>query len=186
MKLLRSGSIGYLLVLACIAPYAAADTIFKCVEKNGVLRYQGTRCGESEELGKWDIKPAAPSVEHTQQNVSYVSVRKGVGGAYRVDGEINGAAVSMTVDAALPYLSIPLKMAEQMNLEKGGSRELTSANGTVTGYDTVVRTLKIGNLIINNMPAVISPDGGGITLGQSVLGMLKVEQSKDELRLSAP
>lgn len=186
MKPTIFGSIGCVLALSCIPPDAAADTIFKCIEKNGVLRYQSTRCEQLEELDKWNVKTAAPSVQNTQQNVSYVSVRKGAGGAYRVDGEINGAAVSMTVDAAVPYLSIPSKMAEQLKLEKGDSRELTTANGQVAGYDTVVRMLKIGNLIINNMPAVISPDSGGILLGQSVLGVLKVEQSKDELRLSAP
>jgi aspartyl protease family protein len=166
---------------------AQADTVYKCKDPHGKLIYQESKCEQSDEIGKWNVSLYVPPPEKPETNAYYVSAKKGAGGVYRLDGEINGVPVNMVVDTGAALLSIPSEMADKLKLETGSQDiKLMSANGIVKGYHTKVKTLKIGRLVISNVLAVVSPNTAGILLGQSVLGLLKVEQAKDEMRLSVP
>lgn len=182
----RFSSQALALSLAVIPLASNADTVFKCKDHRGSLLYQGSKCDQAEEVGKWDVNANTPLPPKPESVAYYVSAKKGTGGVYRLDGEINGVAVNMVVDTGAAFLSIPSQMADQLKLSKGDPHSLMSANGMVQGYNTTVKNLKIGKFLISNISAVVSPNTAGILLGQSVLGSLKVEQSKEELRLSVP
>lgn len=173
------------ITLAAFATNALADTVFKCKNQQGALVYQDSPC-EQATVTQWNTKAYVPPPAKPEADAYYVSAKKGMGGVYRLDGEINGIAVNMVIDTGAAFLSIPSQMAEQLKLKKGNAHNLMSANGVVQGYETTVKSLKIGRMIISNVSAVVSPNTAGILLGQSVLGSLKVVQAKDELRLFAP
>ncbi len=175
-----------LLFIALLLPSPGfADTVFKCKNREGALVYQDSPC-EQATVDQWHTNAYVPPPEKSKGDGYYVSAKKGVGGVYRLDGEINGVAVNMVIDTGAAFLSIPSDLAQKLNLKKGNAHNLMSANGPVQGYETTVKSLKIGRMVITNIPAVVSPNTAGVLLGQSVLGSLKVEQMKDELRLYAP
>ncbi len=175
-----------LLFIALLLPMPGfADTVFKCMNREGALVYQDSPC-EQATVNQWHTNAYVPPPEKPKGEGYYVSAKKGDGGVYRLDGEINGVAVNMVIDTGAAFLSIPSQMAEQLKLKKGKPHSLMSANGPVSGYETTVKSLKLGRMVISNIPAVVSPNTAGVLLGQSVLGSLKVEQAKDELRLYAP
>ncbi len=182
----RFSSQALALSLAVIPLASNADTVFKCKGDRGTLLYQGTKCEQAAEIEQWHVEPYIPPPPKPQADIYYVAAKKGAGGVYRLDGEINGVTVNMVVDTGAAFLSIPSQMADQLKLAKGSDHDLMSANGMVQGYNTTVKNMKIGKLLISNVSAVISPNTAGILLGQSVLGSLKVEQAKEELRLSVP
>ncbi len=175
------------IALAALSTNAVANTVFKCRNQQGALVYQDSPC-EQATVTQWNTNAYVPPPAKPEADADayYVSAKKGMGGVYRLDGEINGIAVNMVIDTGAAFLSIPAQMAEQLKLKKGSAHNLMSANGVVQGYDTTVKSLKIGRMIISNVSAVISPNTAGVLLGQSVLGSLKVVQTKDELRLFAP
>jgi aspartyl protease family protein len=161
---------------------AGADTVFKCQDSNGRVHYQNTKCVQTDELSKWNIR-AVPASD-VKPEIYYVAAKMGAGNVYHINGEINGKGADIMIDTGAAFLSIPAAMAASFDLEKGREQRLMSANGTVHGYRTVVKTLKIGNILMREVDAVVSPNTSGILMGQSALRLLKVEQSKGELRLS--
>ena len=173
------------IALTALSTNAVADTVFKCRNQQGALVYQDSPC-EQATVTQWNTNAYVPPPAKPEADAYYVSAKKGRVGVYRLDGEINGVAVNMLIDTGASFLSIPSQMAEQLKLKKGSAHNLMSSNGVVQGYETTVKSLKIGRMIISNVSAVISLNTGGILLGQSVLGSLKVVQTKDELRLFAP
>lgn len=178
--------ISALIIIALLLPIPGfAATVFKCKNSQGALVYQDSPC-EQATVKQWNTKAYVPPPEKPEADAYYVSAKKGAGGVYRLDGEINGVAVNMVIDTGAAFLSIPSQMADQLKLKKGSAHSLMSVNGAVQGYDTTVKNLKIGRMVISNIPAVVSPNTAGILLGQSVLGSLKIVQAKDELRLFAP
>ncbi len=172
-------------LLALSSANALANTVFKCKNREGALVYQDSPCEQST-VNQWHTDAYVPPPEKPKGDSYYVAAKKGAGGVYRLDGEINGVAVNMVIDTGAAFLSIPSQLAEQLKLKKGNAHKLMSANGAVDGYDTTVKSLKIGRMVISNIPAVVSSNTAGVLLGQSVLNSLKVEQVKDELRLYAP
>ncbi len=169
-------------VLQALCFGAAADTVFKCRSADGKTHYQSTRCQQIDEVSHWapkeftavPYKPAAiviPIDSHL---------------AYHVGGEINGMSVTMQVDTGASAVAIPLALADRLHLERGQPQQFNTANGVTTGYRTVIRTLKIGGFTLTDVEAaVVTNLPGGVLLGQTALGRLKVEQAKGELRISA-
>lgn len=172
-----------LVALTCALPDAGAETVFKCKGPDGSMHYQNTRCLQSDEVSHWapreftaiPYKPAA----------LVIAIDRSM--AYRVNGEIEGATVSMQVDTGAAMVSIPAALADKLKLVRGQPQQFSTANGLTMGYKTVIRTLKIGDFTLKDVDAAIMTNlPSGVLLGQTALGRLKVEQSKGELRIFAP
>jgi clan AA aspartic protease (TIGR02281 family) len=161
---------------------AGADTVFKCQGADGRTHYQSSRCLQANEVSHW-----APR-EFTAIPYKPASLVIPVDGslAYRVNGEINGSTVNMTVDTGAAMVSIPQTLADKLKLVRGQSHQFSTANGLTTGYRTTLHTLKVGDFTLTDVDAAIMSNlPGGVLLGQTALGRLKVEQAKGELRISA-
>jgi len=161
---------------------AAADNIFKCKSAGGAMHYQSTRCDQTDEVSHWSPKVFTA----TPYKPAAIVVRMGASGGYTVKGEIEGVAVDMLVDTGASDVAIPRALAERLNLPHGRPQQFSTANGLTMGYKTVIRFLKVGDFTLTNVEASVATNlPGGVLLGQTALGRLKVEQSKGELRLSA-
>lgn len=161
---------------------ACADTVFKCRGADGKTHYQSTRCIEVDEVSHW----APRQFTAIPYKPASVVIPIDASLAYRVNGEINGTTVSMQVDTGASMVSIPQALADRLHLERGQPQQIGTANGMTTGYRTVIHTLKIGGFTLTDVDAtVMSNLPGGVLLGQTALGRLKVEQAKGELRISA-
>lgn len=109
-------------------------------------------------------------------------------GHYVATGRINGTDVEFLVDTGASDVSIPGNLAMDLGLARGAPVTYSTANGTVTGYRTVIDRLELGSLELRNVRASINPsyDERDILLGMSVLKQLDFSQRGDTLILHPP
>ncbi|MDX2477007.1 MAG: TIGR02281 family clan AA aspartic protease [Gammaproteobacteria bacterium] len=109
-------------------------------------------------------------------------------GHYVVTGSINAVTVQFMLDTGATDVAIPAKIADKLALRKGPEKRYSTANGMVTAYSTVLDSVSIGPIVIENVRASINPGlkGKQILLGMSVLKRIEFTQRGDTLILKAP
>ncbi len=126
----------------------------------------------------------APNSNVTAYGVEVVLERNRQG-HYVTSGTINGIDVVFLVDTGATDVSVPAELAQELGLQGGMGVRLRTANGTVTGYRTLIRELSIGDIYLSNVAGHLNPGMGGrqILLGMSVLKQLEFTQRGDTLIL---
>lgn len=97
-------------------------------------------------------------------------------GHYIASGKINAHPVVLLVDTGASFVSIPENVANKVGLKKGAPLTVSTANGNVTVYSTVLDEISIGDIVLNDVRADINPhmNGDEILLGMSFLRGLSV------------
>ena len=103
-------------------------------------------------------------------------------------GSANGEPVEFLVDTGASQISIPILIADRLNLTRGRSYPVQTANGEVTVYATVLDEVSIGPFTMKNVPAHVNPgmNGDVALLGMSFLRYFELKQTGGELTISAP
>ena len=106
-------------------------------------------------------------------------------GHYVAGGLINGEKVVFIVDTGASDVSIPANIARHLKLNKGLPVRYLTANGSVTGFQTVLDEVQLGNIVLNNVRGGINPgmNGKHILLGMSFLKQLEFTQRGNVLLL---
>ncbi len=114
-------------------------------------------------------------------------LKRGSHGHYIFPGEINGRPVVFLLDTGATLVSVPARLAEELNLQAGAYQNSITANGTVTTRATRIARLAFGPFVVNDVPASLNPgmQDDHILLGMSVLRHLEFTQRGDTLELRA-
>ena len=106
-------------------------------------------------------------------------------GHYIATGKINDTKVTFLVDTGASYVSIPENVAKKIGLIKGAPMLVSTANGNVTVYATVLDEVSIGGIKLHDIKADINPHmrGDEILLGMSFLRNLSVTHAGDQLTI---
>lgn len=109
-------------------------------------------------------------------------------GQYALAGSANGERIEFLVDTGASQISIPAQVADRMNLPRGRSYPVQTANGEVTVFATQLDEVSIGPFIMNNVSAHVNPGMNGevALLGMSFLRHFELKQRAGELTISAP
>jgi aspartyl protease family protein len=106
-------------------------------------------------------------------------------GHYVTSGYINNQPVNFLLDTGATEVAIPANLAQKLQLQKGPSYIVSTANGNTKVYSTKVNSLKIGDIILTNVNASINPSmQGPVLLGMNVLRQINFSQQGDRLVLS--
>ncbi|MGD8566771.1 MAG: TIGR02281 family clan AA aspartic protease [Gammaproteobacteria bacterium] len=121
----------------------------------------------------------------TDGGVREVVLQRNRKGHYVSSGDINGQPVTFMLDTGASDISIPARVASRLGLKKGAPLYFNTANGTVIGYSTVLNSVSIGDIALNNVRASINPNVSDmdILLGMSFLKHLEFTQRGDTLTL---
>lgn len=121
--------------------------------------------------------------ELNQQRV--VTLKRNRYGHYVTQGKINNHPVTFMLDTGASDISIPENIARKLKLKYGQERYYKTANGTIVGYLTTLKSSSIGNIKLKNIRASINPkmDGDEILLGMSFLKHIEFSQRGDTLIL---
>ncbi len=114
-----------------------------------------------------------------------VALERNAAGHYVVSGRIDGYPVTFLIDTGASDVAIPARLAEEIGLERGAPVLYQTARGMSTGYLTTIDRLEIGDIVLRDVRASISPDydGDQVLLGMSVLKRLEFAQQGDRLVL---
>jgi aspartyl protease family protein len=117
-----------------------------------------------------------------------VSLQRDRDGHFRADAEINGRSVGVLVDtgATLVAMSYEDAVTAGISVRSGDFRYVSNtANGQARFARVTLDQVKIGSVVVRNVPAAVSEPGrlGTTLLGMSFLGQLRVEMKNGRLML---
>ena len=98
-------------------------------------------------------------------------IRAGQGGHFAVDGRIDGRLIAFMVDTGASLIALRASDAARLGFRPGlrdYSTKIRTANGE--GHAALVQlgTVEVGNIVVRDLPALVSPDDA---LGVNLLGM---------------
>ena len=110
----------------------------------------------------------------------------GTGGHFVTQGAINGRTVQFMVDTGATGVGMSVADAERIGLDyKGGQPvRLNTANGQVGGWMVRLATVRIGDVEVRDVEAMVSPGAMPyILLGNSYLTRFQMRRDNDQLVL---
>ncbi|WP_069085928.1 retropepsin-like aspartic protease family protein [Pseudomonas sp. TCU-HL1] len=139
-------------------------------------------------FGVWETRQHNPNREpESVHGDGYVEVRLASSrqGHYLLDGRIDGQGVTFLLDTGATQVAVPAALARRLGLEPGAAVTLSTANGRVTGHRTQLQDLRLGDIRLTQVPAIIVPgmDGDEVLLGMSALKQLEFTQRDGTLVL---
>jgi len=108
------------------------------------------------------------------------------GGHFHANGAINGQSVRFMVDTGATLVAMDKYEAERLGLDyKNGRRGITrTANGDVPVYATKLASVRIGDVLVYNVDAVVTPAPMPyILLGNSFLTRFQMKRENDVMTL---
>ena len=132
----------------------------------------------------WQQNPNQ-GLEYSATGPREVVLTRNRGGHYVAPGVINGEPVRFLLDTGATQVSIPQEVANRIGLLRGRPSLVSTANGTITVYDTRLNDVGLGNIVLHDIGAHINPHmlGDTVLLGMSFMKHLELVQRGDTLTL---
>ena len=108
------------------------------------------------------------------------------GGHFVTEGWINGRATRFMVDTGATAVSLSQTEAERLGLDwrRAPMAQANTANGTVPAHTLQLGTVRIGELALNNVGAVVLPAQlPHVLLGNTFLSRVSMKRDNDILKL---
>lgn len=115
-----------------------------------------------------------------------ITLSSDANGHFQAQGQINGRGVLFLVDTGATMVSMGPDEAERLGLAyKNGERiGLRTANGNTVGYRISLNTVRVGDVEVHNVAAVVQPQPMPfILLGNSFLTRFQMRRENDTLLL---
>jgi aspartyl protease family protein len=107
-------------------------------------------------------------------------------GHFMPAGQINGRAVQFMVDTGASQVVMSESDARRINLkfEQGQPVRVSTANGTATGYRVVLTSVRVGEVQVYEVAAIVLPQAMPyILLGNSFLTRFQMQRNNDQMTL---
>ena len=134
----------------------------------------------------WQRNPnTRVDTEITSDKIKEVALKRNRFGHYVATGKINGEPVEFLLDTGATLVSVPIAIAQQLELEPGARRLVETANGQITTYATTLDSVTIGEIELTDVRAGINPNSSSnaVLLGMTYLKHLELIQRGDTLTL---
>ena len=126
-----------------------------------------------------------PDFNERDNGTREVVLKRNRQGHYVAGGAINSVPVTFLLDTGATDVAIPDAIANNLGLNRGYVGQAATANGIIRVYSTILDELKIGNILLHDVEASITPSMGGetILLGMSALKQVEFMQRGSNLTL---
>lgn len=119
---------------------------------------------------------------------NYAEVATNARGDLVADGEVNGMSVRFVVDTGATLVTLPAREASRVGLDyrNGQKTTMQTANGEVTAYRLKVDTVRVGEIAVHDVDAVITENNNLPTalLGMSFLNRVNMKREGTIMTLS--
>jgi aspartyl protease family protein len=111
-----------------------------------------------------------PTAANYPATVNYAVVPANERGDMVADGEVNGMPVRFAVDTGATFITLPAREASRLGIDyrNGEKATMETANGDVLGYRVRLDNVRVGDIALRNVDAVILE---GNRLPKVLLGM---------------
>ncbi|WP_231730956.1 retropepsin-like aspartic protease family protein [Lacimicrobium alkaliphilum] len=132
------------------------------------------------------FNPNPEPISYQQGQATEVKLKRNRQGHYVASGLINRQPVVFLLDTGATQVSVPMHLAERLNLQPGAVQRVMTANGSVNVAKTRIDTLQLGDLTLRDLDANLNPgmQSDAILLGMSALKQLDFRQSGEWLYLT--
>lgn len=108
-------------------------------------------------------------------------------GHFIVQGQINGGTMRMLVDTGASFVALSASDAKRLGIDytKGQPVYINTANGTVRGYKVRLDSVKIGDIVLNQVDGVVQDSGLTFALlGMSFLNRTEMRRDGEQMVLT--
>ena len=108
------------------------------------------------------------------------------GGHFLTQGSINGRAVQFMVDTGATVVGMGMSEAERvgLNYRAGVPVRMSTANGMTTGWRLKLNSVRIGDVEVYEVDAVVTPESMPyVLLGNSFLTRFQMRRDNDQMTL---
>jgi aspartyl protease family protein len=108
------------------------------------------------------------------------------GGHFFGQGSINGQAVQFMVDTGASAVALGMSDADRigLNYRAGQSVRISTANGAAQGWRLTLRSVRLGDVEVFEVDAVVSPQPMPfVLLGNSYLNRFQMKRDNDQMTL---
>ncbi len=122
----------------------------------------------------------------TSEGIQQTVLQRNYLNHYAAEGLINQHKVLFLVDTGASHVVVPGSLAKKLQLEQGMKTTAQTAGGEVEVYQTIIKELVLGHIVLHNVKATINPhmnDDDEVLLGMSALRNIKFIQEDDTLTL---
>ena len=139
--------------------------------------------------GKRSVLILGQYVHHSAANSNpTVTLQAGADGHFMAQCQVNQAgSVSMLVDTGASMIVIPGAQAQRLgiNYKQGQQVNISTANGVSSAYQVRLDTIKLGDIILHQVDALVQEQGLPIALlGMSFLRQLSMKRENDQMVLT--
>ncbi len=109
----------------------------------------------------------------------------GSGGHFMANGSINGRTIQFMVDTGATSVAIGINDAQRMGIDyqKGQPVRMATANGVAQGWRVKLNSVRVGDVEIFDVDAVVGPNMPFALLGNSFLGRFTMNRNTDTMVL---
>ena len=118
---------------------------------------------------------------------SRIVLKAGQGGHFFAQGQINGKDVHMVVDTGATVVTLSFMDAQRigLNYQMGLPTQMGTANGIVPAWIVKLKTVSIGDVVVNEVNAVVSAGAlPNVLLGNSFLAHFQMTRTNEEMVLN--
>jgi aspartyl protease family protein len=139
-------------------------------------------------FAEWEQRQENPNtVVASEHGNGYVEVKltSNRDGHFVMTGQINARPVQFMLDTGATNVAVPESIAQTLRLERGERVQVNTANGRADAFRTTLQRLQIGDIVLNNVRALVVPglDGEQVLLGMSAVKQLEFTQRGGTLLL---
>ncbi len=163
------------------------DIILLSVGRDGAtFDIQGRRVALALGSARRQASPAAAANYPIAVNYAVVPINER--GDLVADGEVNGMPVRFAVDTGATFITLPAREASRLGLDYVNGQKVTmeTANGEVFAYRLKLDTVRVGEVAVHDVDAVIA-EGNGLPialLGMSFLNRVDIRREGTILTLT--
>ncbi|RSZ47720.1 MULTISPECIES: TIGR02281 family clan AA aspartic protease [unclassified Variovorax] len=107
-------------------------------------------------------------------------------GHFMTQGAINGRPVTFMLDTGATAVALSADDAQRIGLDysKGQRVMMNTANGTTTGYRLRLQSVRVGDVEVYDIDAIVSPQGMPyVLLGNSFINRFSMRRDADQMVL---
>lgn len=123
------------------------------------------------------------------QGLAQVVLTRNSQGHYVGTLKLNGVDAIFLLDTGATMVAVSTEVAARTGMQQGRAYQVNTANGITTAYQSSINELKLGDIVLRDLPASIVPNlattkgSTEILLGMSALKHLEFAQQANQLQL---